>query len=118
MADSAERYRWNYAAEKFGSARHILTRSFANNSQRMLFAMMPILRLHERDFPDLDIWERTKKLKYEATKYGPVMVGDTVVVGSLENSLRRRRRSTFERMADEIVAIDNEIRHRRQEPES
>ena len=76
-------------------------------------AMMSLTILLPTHFPDQDIYERVEKLRKTATAFGPQMLGDEIWAGALENTLRKRKRVTFERMAEEIVAIDDEIRRRR-----
>ena len=81
----------------------------------MDYALEPLTRLMPAHFPDQDLFKRVEKLLSHATAYGPLMIGERIHYGSIENTLRRRKRVTFERMADEIVAIANEIKQRRGE---
>ena len=114
-ATNHDYFAWSYPDEKLTVAIDALTTSFAPNWQRMAYALDPLTRLMPAHFPDQDLYERVEKLLRHATAYGPLMIGDRIYYGSIENTLRKRKRVTFERMADEIVAIANEISQRRGE---
>jgi hypothetical protein len=108
-------FSWSYPEEKFALARDSLTASFAPNWQRMENALFHIWHMMPAHFPDRDLYDRTKRLLDDATKFGPLVIGDQVHYGAFEHTLRRRKRVTFERFAHEVIDIHNEILHRRGE---
>ena len=79
----------------------------------MSFAIQSLSFLREEDFPDFDLFDRTSKVIARATKFGPMEFNGEIFRGSIENTLRRSRRSTFEKLANEIYAISREIEQRR-----
>jgi hypothetical protein len=53
---------WSYAAQKYSESVDALAGSFGPNWQRMTFAIMPLLILDEKDFPDREFYVRTTGL--------------------------------------------------------
>jgi hypothetical protein len=106
-------FAWAYLAQKFGGAVDTLATSFGPNWERMLSVMMELTLLRPDHFPDEDLFRRYQKLHREATKSGPMHITSKHWIGALENTLRRRKRPTFERMAREILSIQQEIEARR-----
>ena len=104
---------WSYVDGKFDGALDTLCTSFAPNWQRMHDALMHLVALLPSHFPDKDIYDRWNKLYHHATAYGPLMIGERIHRGSIENTMRRRKRSTFEKYAIELQLIHAEIRKRR-----
>lgn len=118
MSDNKLYFAWSYPHQKFSQAVDSLATSFAPSWQRMYFAIEQLLWLLPDHFPDQDLYIRTKSLTDQATKSGPLIMheGTTlerIYFGSLENTLRKRKRVTFERYAHEIVDILDEIERRR-----
>jgi hypothetical protein len=99
--------------EKFEGAVDTLTTSFAPNWVRMSYALNNLIVLLPNHFPDRDLFERYERLWKQMTDAGPLMIGDRIYSGSIENTLRKRRRITFERYAKELVEISIEIKSRR-----
>jgi hypothetical protein len=64
-------------------------------------------------FPERDLYDRYSNLLKQAREFGPLYIGQRPYWGSLENTLRRRRRVTLSRYAREIVAISEAIESRR-----
>jgi hypothetical protein len=106
-------FEWMFVATKFAGAVETLTTSFARNSERMEDAISQISFLKQDHFPDPAIFKRYEKIMAEATKFGPVVVNGEAWIGSIRNTLSRRKRPTFERMAEEILSIYHEILTRR-----
>jgi hypothetical protein len=113
MANNQQYFVWAYLEGKFSEAAKALATSFAPNSQRMLTVMLELTLLLPHHFPDTDLYDRYEKLRRDATKFGPRYITNTYWIGALENTLKRRKRSTFERMAQEILSIHEEIVKRR-----
>ena len=113
MGKNDQYFAWGYPAEKFGQAVSVLAHSFAPGWQRMEWALLPIFGMLPDHFPERDLYDRLEKLCREATKFGPLEINGRVWRGSLENTLRRRKRITLERYAREIIAIQEEIERRR-----
>ena len=106
-------FRWSYPDEKFSGAIDALVSSFGPNWERMANALLQITHLLPAHFPDQDLYLRTRKLLDFATERGPLMMGDRVYQGSIEHTLRRRKPSSFEKMAREISDIYEQIELRR-----
>lgn len=86
----------------------------------MEYALFSLLGLIPQHFPDQDLFLRVENLLAEATKRGPLILNESTDVelmhyGGLENTLRKCRKVTFERFADEIVSIHDEIKRRQGE---
>ena len=106
-------FSWSYPDQKYSEALDTLATSFAPNWQRMTYALMSISNLLEAHFPDKDLYERTRAVMDRSTKFGPLMLNGKVYQGSIEHTMRRSRRLTFEKLATEIFAIYSEIQNRR-----
>jgi hypothetical protein len=109
----SEYFDWSYAAEKFAQSADTLGRSFGPNWQRMAMAIEPLERLREQDFPDHELYVRTRKVVEAASKRGPYLINGKPYWGSREHTLRRSRRRTLERLAHEILSINEQIKLRR-----
>jgi hypothetical protein len=106
-------FRWSYADQKFSEAEDSLLLSFGPNWERLTHALMPLVLLQPRNFPDEDLYIRTRDLMKRATKRGPLKFNCLASWGSIEHTMRRSKRSTFEKLAREIRDIHEEIeRHR------
>lgn len=109
-------FSWSYADQKFSESVDILARSFCANWQRMASAVTPLLILQEKDFPDRKLYVRTRAVVRAATKRGPLDLNGRQYQGSLEHTLRRSKRVTFERLAREILLIHEQINLLRGDP--
>ena len=107
---------WSYVDQQFSDAVETLATSFDSNLNRMCSALSQLIILSEEQFPDQDIYMRYNSLKIRATEHGPYYSGATMIYGALQNTLKRRRRSTFERYAEEIFSIAALVTERRGAP--
>lgn len=108
-------FAWSYPAQKFDEAAGVLARSFAPGWQRMEWALLPLLSMLPAHFPDQGIYQHLEKLLEHATNYGPLELNGRIWRGSLEHTLRRRKRVTLERYAREIMNLLEEVERRRGE---
>ena len=106
-------FAWSYPHQKFSQAVDTLARSFADSWQRMLWAFDSLTGLQANHFPEQDLFERLQTVIDQATEFGPQYIGERMYKGSFEHTLRRRKRVTLERYAQEIVNILEEIESRR-----
>ena len=113
--DNRTYFSWSYPDEKFSVAVDSLAASFAPNWERMTNALLHITHLLPAHFPDQDLYVRTKKLLAFATERGPMMLGEKIYLGSIEHTLRHRKRTSFEKMARELLDIYEQIQMRRGE---
>ncbi|MBA2770447.1 MAG: hypothetical protein H0U34_00295, partial [Sphingomonas sp.] len=113
MADNSTYFSWSYPAQKFAEAADTLARSFAPGWQRMLWALDPIAYVKPEHFPEQDLYVRLERMLDSAREFGPQYIGGRMYQGSFEHTLKRRKRVTLERYANEIMNIYEEIESRR-----
>ena len=104
---------WSYVAGKYDMAVEVLCTSFAPNWERMKDAIFAFYGLRPEHFPDDDLYVRHLNICDRATKFGPLVIGERQFRGAIEHTLRRSKRSTFEKLANEISALSEEIIQRR-----
>jgi hypothetical protein len=114
--NGSDYFAWSYAAQKFDESKSVLARHFGKNWERMTYAVMPLTILQDKDFPDADLHQRTKSILAKATRHGPLDLHGKQYWGSIEHTMRRSKRATFEALANEILLIDEQIRIRRGDP--
>ncbi len=113
MDNNRNYFAWSYPAQKYDAAIDTLVTHFGPSWERMTFSLMNLTHLKPDHFPDRDLFERTAAVISRATKFGPLEMNGQLDRGSLENTLRRSKRSTFEKLAHQILDIHGEINRRR-----